>query len=43
MKVAYAILAFTILTTAILLKDSDHGSKQAFSDSIRVAGNFAKR
>ena len=43
MKLAYAILALTILSGVILLKDSDHGSQQAFSDSIRVAGNFAKR
>jgi hypothetical protein len=43
MKTAYAILALVIVSTVFMLSDTDHGSKQAFSDSIRAAGQFAKR
>ncbi len=42
MKAFYAILAIILIASAVLMKDSDHGSKQAFADSIRVAGNFEK-
>ncbi len=43
MKTAYTILALTLIGLVALLHDSDHGSKQAFADSIRTAGHFAKR
>lgn len=36
------ILALMILST-LLLSGCDHGSKQAFADSIRAAGHFEKK
>jgi len=43
MKIAYTILALTIATLVVALADTDHGSKKAFSNSIRAASELAKR
>jgi hypothetical protein len=43
MKIAYTILVLTIATLVVALADTDHGSQQAFSDSIRAASHMAKR
>ena len=43
MKVTNALFALMILTSLLLLSSCDHGSKQAFSNSIRAAGHFDKK
>jgi hypothetical protein len=42
MKTAYTILTLILLGSAYLLKDTDHGSEKAFSDSLRAAGHFTQ-
>lgn len=43
MKIAYTILAFTLISLAVAFSGTDHGSQAEFSAQLRATGHFAQK